>query len=426
MEDLNPFHCAQYFISQSAELMGLDRGITESLMHPQREISVKFPVPMDDGSTRVFQGFRVQHNNVRGPYKGGLRYHWNVNLDEIRALATWMTIKTACLDLPLGGGKGGVICDPRPHDGVPALSEGELERMTRAFTRMLAPNIGPDKDIPASDVYTTPQIMGWIVDEYAKSNGCVRGDILGVVTGKDLKDGGSLGRDTATARGGQFALRESIERGYIKIDDPKGARVVVQGFGNAGYFFAKLLHEEGYRIVGVSDSKGGIYNPDGMDPEEIMKCKKSKGSVAGFTQYNPNTKSIGNNKILEMPCDVLAPSALEEVITESNVDQISAKVVVELANGPTTPSADNRLYTKGVLVLPDVLANAGGVTVSCYEWQQNLARQSWSGPQIDGKLENAMRRNTRLVLEKAKKFCCVPRIGAYMLGMERIAEKMRY
>ncbi|MFH1316989.1 MAG: Glu/Leu/Phe/Val dehydrogenase dimerization domain-containing protein, partial [Candidatus Woesearchaeota archaeon] len=227
MEDLNPFHCAQYFISQSAELMGLDRGITESLMYPQREISVKFPVPMDDRIIRVFQGFRVQHNNVRGPYKGGLRYHWNVNLDEIRALATWMTIKTACLDLPLGGGKGGVICDPRAHDGIPAMSEGELERMTRAFTREIADIIGPDKDIPAPDVYTTPQIMGWIVDEYAKFHGCAPEDVLGVVTGKDLKDGGSLGRDTATARGGQFALREAIDKGYTQIDDPKGARVVV-------------------------------------------------------------------------------------------------------------------------------------------------------------------------------------------------------
>ncbi|MFH1315947.1 MAG: glutamate dehydrogenase, partial [Candidatus Woesearchaeota archaeon] len=243
-------------------------------------------------------------------------------------------------------------------------------------------------------------------------------------TGKDLKDGGSLGRDTATARGGQFALREAIDKGYTQIDDPKGARVVVQGFGNAGYFFAKLLHEEGYKIVGVSDSKGGIYNPDGLVPEDVMKCKKSKGSVAEFTQY-PNTRSIGNNKILEVPCDVLAPSALEEVITERNVDAIKAKVVVELANGPTTPSADDILYRKGVLVLPDVLANAGGVTVSCYEWQQNLARQSWSGPQIDGRLENEMRRNTRLVLERCAEFSCLPRIGAYMLAIDRIAEKMR-
>jgi len=424
MKKITPYDNAKKVIGNVAGKIGLESWITEILLHPQREISVSFPVKMDDGSVRVFQGFRVQHNDARGPYKGGIRYHWNVDLDEVRALATWMSIKCATVDLPLGGGKGGIICNPRGHDGIAAMSEGELERMTRAFTRAIAPNIGPDKDIPAPDVYTNSQIMGWIVDEYAKFVGKPSEEILGVVTGKSLNNGGSVGRDEATARGGQFVLREAVEKGYTALKTLKGDRVVVQGFGNAGSIFARLVHEQdGCKVIGISDSKGGIYNPNGLDPRKILEYKQS--SPDKTVAYYPDAEKVTNQELLELECDVLAPAALENVITDKNADKITAKVVVELANGPTTPEADSVLYEKGIVMLPDVLANAGGVTVSCYEWQQNLAKEQWSAEKVDGMLEETMRTNTSKVLETAKKYDVDNRFGAYVLAINRIAGKLK-
>ena len=424
MEKINPHKNAQRIISQTAEIMGLEGWITECLLRPQREINASFLVEMDDGNVRLFQGYRVQHNNALGPYKGGIRYHWNVDLDEVRALATWMSIKCATVNLPLGGGKGGVICCPKEHDGMSAMSEAELERMTRAFTRVIAPDIGPDKDIPAPDVYTDSRIMSWILDEYAKAVGKPSHEVLGVVTGKALDNGGSHGRNEATARGAQFALREAIEGGFAPLKKLQGARVAVQGYGNAGSNFARLLHEQdGCRVIAVSDSKGGLYNPKGLDPQDVLEYKQSNPgkTLVGY----PGAEVITNQELLELGCDVLAPGALENVITYENAANVKSKMVVELANGPTTPDADNMLYEKGILVLPDVLANAGGVTVSCYEWQQNLANESWSAEKVDGMLEENMRANTARVLETAKQYPVNPRIGAYILAMGRIAERVR-
>ena len=422
MRTINPYESAQRIIRNAAEAIEVERWITELLLRPQREISVSFPVEMDDGGVQLFQGYRVQHNNARGPYKGGIRYHWDVNIDEVRALGTWMTIKCATVDIPLGGGKGGVICHPREHDGVAAMSQGELERMTRAFTRAIAPNIGPDKDIPAPDVYTDGQVMEWILDEYAKAVGRPTDRVLGVVTGKPVPAGGSLGRDTATARGGQFVLRATVGAAYTALQQLEGATVAVQGYGNAGSNFAQLVHEQdGCRIVAVSDSKGGIHDPHGLDPTSVLEHKKSHGTVVGY----PGADVITNEQLLEVDCDILAPSALENVITDVNADKLRCSIIVELANGPTTPSADDILHTRGVVVLPDILANAGGVTVSCYEWQQNLARQKWSAEKVDSMLEKTMHTNTLSVFETTQRYAVTPRVGAYILAIGRIAEKLR-
>jgi glutamate dehydrogenase/leucine dehydrogenase len=424
MSKINCYENAQAVIRKTAEIMGLEDWMTEYLLRPQREIKVTFPVEMDDGSVKICQGFRVQHNNALGPYKGGIRYHWDVNLDEVRALSMWMSIKCATVNLPLGGGKGGVICCPKKHNGNRPMSEAELERMTRAFTRAIAPNIGADKDIPAPDVYTDSRIMGWIADEYAKFMEKPINEVWGVVTGKALDNGGSLGRSDATAKGAQFVLREAVEKGYAPIKSLKGARVAIQGYGNAGSNLARLLSElDECNIVAVSDSKGAIYNSQGLDPQDVLKFKQSnpEGTVIGY----PNTETITNQELLELECDILAPSALENVITDKNVNRIKSKIVLELANGPTTPDADDKLYKKGIVVLPDVLANAGGVTVSCYEWQQNLINEKWSAEKVYGMLEDTMRKNTSLVLETAKQYSSSPRIGAYILAISRISEKLK-
>lgn len=424
MKKINPYENAHTVIGIASEIIKLEGWITELLLHPHREISVTFAIKMDDGSHRVFRGYRIQHNHTLGPYKGGIRYHWDVDINEVRALATWMSIKCAVMNLPLGGGKGGIICDPRKHDGLRAMSEGELERMTRVFARMIAPNIGPDKDIPAPDVYTNAKVMGWIVEEYAKYTGTPIENALGAVTGKDINNGGSFGRDTATARGGQFSLREVVENGHTSLQKLEGTRVAVQGFGNAGFNFAKLMSEQDKcKIIAVSDSKGGIYNPQGLNPQKVMKYKESnpENTVIGY----PDTEEITNQELLELDCDVLAPSALENAITAENANRIKTKVVVELANGPTVPSADNVLCRNGIVVLPDVLANAGGVTVSCYEWQQNLAHERWSAEKIDKMLEENIRSNTKLVMETSDKYSCTPRVGAYILGINRIAQKIK-
>ncbi len=423
MSRMNPFEYAKTEIRNAAERMNLDPWITECLLRPEREICVSFPVETDDGSVRMFQGYRVQHNNARGPYKGGIRYHWDVDIDEVRALATWMSIKCATVDIPLGGGKAGVICNPRAHADVPALSEGELERVTRAFTRMIAPNIGPDKDIPAPDVYTNPQVMDWIVDEYAKATGKPVSEVLGVVTGKSIENGGSYGRDPATGRGGQFALREAVEEGCTSFESLEGVRVAVQGYGNAGAHFARLVHEQdGCRIIAISDSKGGVYSNRGLDPKKLLDYKKERGTVAGYS--GRGVSPISNEELLELGCDVLVPSALEDVITGENADRIKAKVIVELANGPLSPGADDILVKKGILILPDILANAGGVTVSYYEWLQNCDGDRWTEETVDRMLEQTMRTSTSSVFDSAKRHGVNNRVGAYILAIGRIADKM--
>ncbi len=402
-------------IREIAGITNLESWITGILLNPQREVSVSFPVRMDDNSIKIFQGFRVQHNNSRGPYKGGVRYHWDVSLDEVKGLAMWMTIKCAVTNLPLGGGKGGVICNPSE------MSKGELERMTRAFTRAIADVIGPEKDIPAPDVYTNAEVMGWIVDEYSKCTGKLKQEILGVVTGKAVGQGGSLGRDAATARGGQFALREAVEKGFTKIKQLANARVAVQGFGNAGMNFSQLVGQDKCKIIAVSDSRTGIYDENGLDVEKVMKYKKENRSLENF----PDAKTITNEELLELDCDVLVPSALHNVITKSNADKVNAKIIVELANGPVTSEADEILRKNNVFVIPDVLANAGGVTVSYYEWQQNLKKEKWDAEKVDKMLEKTMRQSAFRVFETARGNDSDNRTGAYILAMKRLAESIK-
>lgn len=422
MEKINPFMNAQKTIKEAAKILDINSEITEILLYPLKEISVNFPVKMDDGHIRNFKGYRIQHNNAFGPHKGGIRYHWDVNLDEVRALATWMSLKCAVVDLPLGGGKGGVICDPKEHNGIPAMSEAELERMTKGFVRAIANDIGPDKDIPAPDVYTNSKIMGWMVEEFAKVKNISLKEAYGVVTGKALEMGGSEGRDSATARGGQFVLREAIEKKISQVTTLKDARVVVQGFGNAGSHFAKLVYDEDQsKIIAVSDSKGGIYNPEGLNPHEVFDYKKSNKTLEGY----PEAKYISNAELLGLECDILVPSALENVITIENVEEIKTKLILELANGPLTPEADKVLYDKGVVVLPDILANAGGVTVSCYEWQQNLKDEKWDAKLIDTKLESTMKDSASKVFESAKKYNINNRIAAYVVAVEKLANKIK-
>ena len=405
MEKINPFENAKKIIEKASEILKLEDYEKEILFKPQREIIVNFPVKIK-GEIKIFTGYRVQHNNSLGPYKGGIRFHPDVSLDEVRALATWMSIKTATIGLPLGGGKGGIICNPKE------MNEQELEEMTKAFIEKIYPVIGPSKDIPAPDVYTNSKVMGWIVEEYAKQTKKPIEDILGVVTGKSLDQGGSLGRDIATARGGEFVLIESI-------GDVEGKKFVIQGFGNAGNNFANLIVKRKGVVIGISDSKGAIYSEEGIDIEKLLEYKKENKNVLGFE----NVKEISNKELLELECDVLVPAALENQITKENVNNIKAKVILELANGPITPEADEILYNKNILVLPDVLANAGGVSVSYYEWYQNVHKEKWSFEEVDKKLEEKMRQATKEVLEKSKQLNITPRIAAYVLAIERILKK---
>lgn len=406
----NPFENAKETIKKAANILNLENYKIEILVNPEREVKVTFPVKMDNGETKVFTGFRVQHNNSLGPYKGGIRYHPQVDLDEVRALAIWMSIKTATVDLPLGGGKGGIICNPKE------MSKAELERMTRAFIKKIYQVIGPDKDIPAPDVYTNSEIMDWIVDEYSRQTNKPISEVLGVVTGKSLEMGGSVGRDIATARGGQFVLREAIKFTHI-LDSLENKTIVIQGLGNAGSNFAKLIREDKSKLIAVSDSKGAIYSKEGLDIDSLLEYKEKTGSVKDFQ----DSENITNEELLELECDVLVPAALGNQITNENAEKIKAKIIVELANGPTTPEADEVLFKKDILVLPDILANAGGVTVSYYEWFQNVNDEKWDSKKVDEKLNQTMSNSTREVLEKAKEFKISPRIGAYVSAIKRIS-----
>ncbi|MCE5322941.1 Glu/Leu/Phe/Val dehydrogenase [bacterium] len=406
----NPFETAQTQLDKAAAKLRLDPAIHAVLREPLRELHVSLPVKMDDGSVKVFKGFRVQYNDARGPNKGGIRFHPEETIDTVRALAAWMTWKTAVVDIPLGGGKGGVICNPKK------MSERELERLSRAYIDQVGRIIGPDKDVPAPDVYTTPQIMAWMMDEFSKINGC---NSPGVITGKPLCVGGSEGRGDATARGGAYCVREAAK--YLDIDLTK-ATVAIQGFGNAGQYAATLFAELlGCKIVAVSDTKGGVYCESGIDPEAIVAHKLKTGSVVGF----PGTRPITNGDILELAVDVLVPAALENVITADNAADIQAKIVCELANGPTTPEADEILHKNGVFVIPDFLANAGGVTVSYYEWVQNVTNFYWEEDEVHVKLDKKMTKAFSDVLVMSGDYKVDMRTAAYMVSIQRVADAMK-
>jgi glutamate dehydrogenase (NAD(P)+) len=405
-EDLNPHRIAQIQFDIAAEYLKLDQGLRQILRTPKRVLEVSIPTKMDNGQVKVFTGYRVQHNVARGPAKGGIRYHPNVTLDEVKALATWMTWKCAAVNIPYGGGKGGVICDPK------RMSKAELERMTRRYTSEILPIIGPEQDIPAPDVYTDAQTMAWIMDTYSMTKGY---STLGVVTGKPVSIGGSEGRKEATARGVLVVVEEACKVKKISL---RGASVAIQGFGNAGSMVAKLFADKKARIVAISDSRGGVFNSRGIDPLKAMRYKERSGTVVGM----PGTSRISNDDLLTMKCDILVPAALENSITLNNVDQIKAKIVAEAANGPTTPHADEALARKGVLLLPDILANAGGVTASYFEWVQDLQSFFWPLAEVNLKLESILRRAFVEVYESMRKHRTHMRTGAYVLAVGRVAD----
>jgi glutamate dehydrogenase (NAD(P)+) len=408
-ESLNPFEIAQRQFDAAAERLGLDDGMRQVLRNPKRQLVVSVPTLMDDGSVKVFEGYRVQHNIARGPAKGGIRYHPKVNLDEVKALAFWMTWKCATVGIPYGGAKGGVACDPKK------LSRGELERMTRRYASEIAILIGPDRDIPAPDVYTDAQTMAWIMDTYSMTVGH---SALGVVTGKPVELGGSIGRNEATARGAVFCIREACQ----SLRKPlKGATVAVQGFGNAGGIAARLLHDEGAKVIAVGDSKGGAYLSRGLDPRQVLLHKQQTGSVVGFK----GAERITNEELLEIKCDILVPAALENQITLRNASRLRTRILAEAANGPTTPGADRVLQDRGVFVIPDVLCNAGGVTVSYFEWAQNLQGFFWDELEVVKQLERFMKRAFHEVHETAKRHKVDMRTAAYILSVARVAEATR-
>lgn len=394
---------------EACDRLGLEQGVYEILKEPARVYSVGIPVKMDNGEVRTFVGYRVQHTDVTGPTKGGIRFHPNVTMDEVKALAIWMTIKCNVVGLPYGGGKGAVVCNPKK------MSKGEIERLSRGYIRAIAPFIGAEKDIPAPDVYTNAQVMGWMLDEYNQVTGY---NCPGVITGKPLALGGSLGRNEATARGISFVVCEAAKKLGIDLTE---ATAVIQGFGNAGSIAARLLHEAGVRIVGVSDSTGAIYNGSGLDPIALAEHKRATGSVTGFVGATP----IHPDDLLILPCDILVPAALENVITPKNAGRIKARMIAEAANGPTTPEADEILHRKGVLVIPDILANAGGVTVSYFEWVQNLQQFYWSEEEVNSRLRSVMVDAFSKTYEMSGRYNVSMRSGAYMVAMERIATAMR-
>ncbi len=401
----NVWQMAQSQLDDIAKIIGLDDSIHGYLREPKRVLTVSVPVRMDSGEHRLFEGYRVQHNLSRGPGKGGIRYHPDVTLDEVKALAMWMSWKCALVNIPFGGAKGGVICDPK------AMSMQEIENLTRRFTSEISIFIGPEKDIPAPDVYTTPQIMAWIMDTYSMQHGY---SIPGVVTGKPIAVGGSLGRDKATARGCLYVVDEAMKE--LSLQRP--ARVAIQGFGNAGLHAAELFAAEGYRIVAVSDSRGGVANSNGLDVQKLIAWKGEQGTVVGFG----GGQSISNRDVLEYDCEVLVPAALEKVITAENAPRIKAKIVAEAANGPTLPEADDILHERGIMILPDILANAGGVTVSYFEWVQNLQELFWEEQAVNDRLRRIMERSFRDTLDHARRLNVNMRRGAYAVAVGRVAE----
>lgn len=408
-ETLNAFEIAQKQFADAADILGLDEGVRKKLRTPERCLTVAIPTRMDDGRLEVFVGHRVQHNTTRGPAKGGIRFHPNVTLDEVKALASWMTWKCATVGIPYGGAKGGITCNPKE------MSQGELERMTRRYASEISIIIGPEKDIPAPDVYTNAQTMAWIMDTYSMNKGYA---VPGVVTGKPLALGGSLGRNEATAQGCVYIIEEAAKKLGI---DLKTATAVIQGYGNAGSIAAYLLHDLGVKIIAVSDSRGGILNTQGFDPRKVLEFKNQTGSVVGF----PGTEPISNEEILKLKCDILVPAALENCITLKNAAKINAKIVAEAANGPTTPGADEILFDRKIVVLPDILANAGGVTVSYFEWVQNVQELYWDIEDVNSRLKKIMTRsfNDVYAIHKDKKINM--RKAAYVLAVGRVAEAFK-
>ena len=407
-EDLNPFHFARRQFERAADHLGLDAGTREVLGNPKRQLTVSIPVKMDDGSIRCFQGYRVQHSIARGPSKGGIRYHPGVTLDEVKALAMWMTWKCAVVNIPFGGAKGGITVDPKK------LSLGENERMTRRFTSEISIILGPDRDIPAPDVYTNSQTMAWMMDTFSMTKGY---STLGVVTGKPLSVGGSAGRNEATAEGCYVAIEEAAKRMSLPL---KGATAAVQGFGNAGSFAAKFLDEAGAKIVAVSDTQGAIYDKKGLSVPNLFSIKEKKGTVTAV-----KGERITNEDLLELPVDILVPAALEGVITRRNAPRVQAKIVAEAANGPTTPEADDILHKKGIVVIPDILANAGGVTVSYFEWVQDLYSFFWDPDMVRTQLQRTIRRSYADVESTAREHDTDLRTGALILAVHRVEEATR-
>ncbi len=407
--DNSPFGNALVQLDIAAEQLKLEPGVKDLLKQPKRIVEVSLPVKMDDGNTRVFTGYRVQYNDARGPFKGGIRYHPGVTLNEVKALSAWMTWKCSVADIPFGGAKGGVICDPKK------MSQGELERLTRRYTAGIANVIGPDQDIPAPDVYTNAQIMAWIMDTYSLLKGHA---VPGVVTGKPVSLGGSLGRDTATGRGAAFCTREAAATKGIAL---KGASMAVQGYGNAGSNFAIIMQEMGAMLVATSDSQGGIRNKNGMDAKEVLAFKERTGTVVGF----PGSEELSNEEILQTECDVLCPAALENSITKDIAKGVKAKIITECANGPTTPDADKVLDANRVFLIPDILANSGGVIVSYLEWVQNLDRLYWSEEEVNQRLERKITSAFNGVYAETKKRGVSMRTGALVVGVGRVAEAVK-
>ena len=405
----SPLASALQQLEIAADQLGLEEGVRKILRQPKRTLGVSIPVRMDDGSLEVFQGYRVQHNVARGPAKGGIRFHPEVSMEEVVALAMWMTWKCAVVDIPYGGAKGGVICDPK------VLSQGELERLTRRFTTEISIIIGPEKDIPAPDVYTNPQVMAWIMDTFSMHHGF---SIPAVVTGKPLQIGGSQGRNEATGRGCVYAIQEAAGRLNLALE---GATVAVQGFGNVGFVAAQALHELGCRVIAVSDSRGGIVNQKGLDPTKVLEFKEGSGSVVDY----PGADTITNTELLSLECDVLVPAALEGQITGEVAPRIKARVVAEGANGPTTPEADAVLFEKGVHVIPDILANAGGVVVSYFEWVQGLQHFFWTKEEVNNQLRARIAGSYAQVYDLSRERKVDMRTAAYMIAIGRVTEAIK-
>jgi glutamate dehydrogenase/leucine dehydrogenase len=395
-------------INEAVKLGNISPEAQNYLSNPERILTVSIPVRMDNGSLKIFEGYRVQHSTLRGPAKGGIRYHQDTDLDEVKALATWMSIKCSVVAIPLGGGKGGITCNPKE------MSPQELEKLTRGFVQGIRPIIGPQKDVPAPDVNTNPQIMSWFVDEYSRLTGV---NCPGVITGKPLEIGGSEGRGAATAQGGVYVLLKYLENNN---ESPQGKRVAIQGFGNAGQHMARLLEEQGLRIIAVSDSKGGIFNEKGLNAAEVIKIKEEKGAV----QEANNAKSLTNQEILELDTDILVLAALENQVHQDNAQKIQAKLIVELANGPTTPEADQILKSRNIEILPDILANAGGVTVSYFEMVQNGQNYYWSQEEVQQKLRPIMENALQEILKTQEQYGGTLRNAAFITALKRLEKTL--
>ena len=407
-ESLNLLHSTQTIIKRALRKLGYAEDVYELMKEPVRTLTVRIPVKMDNGSVKVFTGYRSQHNDAIGPTKGGVRFHPDVHEDEVKALAIWMTLKCGITNLPYGGGKGGIICDPR------SMSFGELERLSRGYVRAISQIVGPTKDIPAPDVYTNSQIMAWMMDEYSRLR---EFDSPGFITGKPLVLGGSHGRETATASGVTICIEEAVKRKGISL---KGARIIIQGFGNAGSFIAKFMHHAGAKVIGISDAYGALYDPTGLDIEYLLDRRDSFGTITKLF-----TDVISNEELLEKECDILVPAAVSNQIKMENAHQIQAKIVVEAANGPTTPDATRVLNERGILLVPDILASAGGVTVSYFEWVQNNQGYYWSAEEVDKKLREVMVKSFQNIYQTAITHQVDMRLAAYMEGVRKVAEAAR-